>query len=293
MNHTARARHMTYTFAPPAVPLLVFSDLDGTLLDHDGYDYQPALPALARLSTLGVPMIPSTSKTLAEVAQLQAELHNPHPCIVENGGALCIPPGYFGDGPPQPTLHGYQVEPLGPSYGELLAILDDIRRDGGYRFTGFNDMSTDEVAQDTGLPVEAAALARQRLCSEPLRWEDDEQALESFARRVDDAGLNLTRGGRFLHVMGRTDKARALRRLSERYIDTGFDTFTTVALGDSPNDREMLRAADIGVIVKRHDGEWLDARGHYQTVRTDTPGPAGWNRAVLQLLNNLAPETAG
>lgn len=31
-------------------PLLVFTDLDGTLLDHESYDWSPARPALNRLS---------------------------------------------------------------------------------------------------------------------------------------------------------------------------------------------------------------------------------------------------
>lgn len=290
MNHLARANDMTSSFTLPAVPLLVFTDLDGTLLDHDGYDYRPAQPALARLAALRVPLIPTTSKTLAEVSALQAELHNTHPCIVENGGALCLPPGYFDDATAGPLNHGYQVEPLGPEYRELLAVLHGIRRDGGYRFTGFHDMSDAEVARDTGLPMDAAAKARQRLSSEPLRWEDDESALAEFAHRLDDAGLNLTRGGRYLHVMGRTDKARAIRRLCERYLDAGFDTFTTIALGDSPNDREMLAAADIAVVVRRKDGQCLDVEGRYQTITTDAAGPEGWNRAILQLLHNLAPD---
>lgn len=290
MNRPAWAHDMMSAFNIPAVPLLVFTDLDGTLLDHDGYDYAPAHPALARLAALRVPLIPTTSKTLAEVSVLQAELGNHHPCIVENGGALCLPPGYFGDQADGPVLDGYLVEPLVPGYGELLATLHEIRRAGGYRFTGFRDMSDDEVARDSGLSLTAAARARRRLCSEPLRWEDDEAALADFARRLDDAGLTLTQGGRYLHVMGRTSKGRALRRLCERYRDAGFNTFTTVALGDSPNDKEMLEAADIAVIVRREDGGCLDAEGRYQTITTNAAGPTGWNSAITQLLHNLAPD---
>ena len=59
---------MTFRFSRPDIPLLVFTDLDGTLLDHDSYSFEPARPALARLRSAGVPVIPTTSKTLAEVS---------------------------------------------------------------------------------------------------------------------------------------------------------------------------------------------------------------------------------
>ena len=76
-------------------PLVVFSDLDGTLLDHDTYSFDAARPALERLRVDGVPLILCTSKTRAEIAPLRRALGNTHPFISENGGAVFIPAGYF------------------------------------------------------------------------------------------------------------------------------------------------------------------------------------------------------
>ena len=60
---------------PTGAPkLLIFTDLDGTLLDHESYDWSPAAPALARARAAGVPVIPATSKTRAELAPLMAAL---------------------------------------------------------------------------------------------------------------------------------------------------------------------------------------------------------------------------
>lgn len=66
--------------------LLVFTDLDGTLLDHHTYSWQPARPALERLDGLKIPLILCSSKTSPEMLGLRAELGNRHPFIVENGG---------------------------------------------------------------------------------------------------------------------------------------------------------------------------------------------------------------
>jgi len=56
--------------------LLVFTDLDGTLLTHEGYSWQPAAPALERLRQLDIPLILNSSKTAAEIAALREELDN-------------------------------------------------------------------------------------------------------------------------------------------------------------------------------------------------------------------------
>ncbi|MFQ5696467.1 MAG: mannosyl-3-phosphoglycerate phosphatase, partial [Terriglobia bacterium] len=47
--------------------LIVFTDLDATLLDHQTYSWAAAEPALRRLRLLGIPLVFCTSKTRAEV----------------------------------------------------------------------------------------------------------------------------------------------------------------------------------------------------------------------------------
>lgn len=293
----ARAQAAGAAFVMPRLPLLVFTDLDGTLLDHDDYGFEPALPALQRLRKAAVPLIPTTSKTLAEVAELNRDrLHNPHPCIVENGSGLCLPPGYLDDTGCDGMHHGYRVQLLGAGYHELVAQLQQLRQHHGFRFRGFNDMSSAEVARATGLDAHQAACARRRLSSEPLLWQDSAAALVAFREQLAALGLHLTRGGRFWHVMGDTDKAIAMARLCQLYRGAGFRDFTTVALGDGPNDAGLLAAADIAVIIPRKDGGRLDCRGRHETLLAPHPGPAGWNAVLQTLLDRYAtsrPADAG
>ena len=52
----------------PALPFyLVFTDLDGTLLDHRIYSFEDALPALDFCRKTHVPVILISSKTRAEM----------------------------------------------------------------------------------------------------------------------------------------------------------------------------------------------------------------------------------
>jgi mannosyl-3-phosphoglycerate phosphatase len=279
---------MTAAFAPPRLPLLVFTDLDGSLLDHEDYTLAAARPALAQLHHYGIPLVPATSKTLAEMTRLRESLPDRHPFIVENGGILCIPRGYFPKPEDAVTQADYWLLRLAPAYDRVLAVLERLRREQGFRFRGFHDMSVAEIAQDTGLTETGAGQARQRLCSEPLRWEDSAQALTRFTSALGEQELRLTRGGRYWHVLGQADKAAACHRLAELYRYHGAGDFTTLALGDGPNDRGMLAAADIAVVVRRKDGSALDTDPQARCIVTAEPGPAGWNAAVLQVLRELS-----
>ncbi len=272
-------------FRPPQLPLLVFTDLDGTLLDHHSYSFSAALPALERLRKAGVPVIPVTSKTLAELAPLMQAFDNAHPCIAENGGLIALPPGYFKALDGYPLQEGYRVIELSSDYEKLLQTARRLRAEHEYQFRGFSDMSDAEVTACTGLPADQAALARRRLCSEPLLWLDTAAAFAQFRQALQATGLQLVQGGRFWHLMGNQDKASAIRQLCEQYRRAGFQHFRTVALGDSPNDIPMLAAVDIPIVIRRPDGSCLSLEGQTATCCSELPGPTGWNQTMLQLLD--------
>ena len=283
-------------FRPPTLPLLVFTDLDGTLLDHHSYSFSAALPALQRLRRARIPVIPVTSKTLAELAPLMRELDNAHPCIAENGGLIALPPGYFAGLDRYPLQEGYRVIELSSNYEDLLRTARRLRADHQYQFRGFSDMSDAEVAACTGLSVAAATRARRRRCSEPLQWLDTAAAFAQFRQAVETAGLQLVQGGRFWHLMGSHDKASAMQRLCEQSRSAGFQGFSTVALGDSPNDIPMLEAVDIPLLIRRPDGGCLSLQTERPAPCSALPGPGGWNQMMLQQLDAASadqPRPAG
>jgi mannosyl-3-phosphoglycerate phosphatase len=283
---------MTMRFRKPGHPLVVYTDLDGTLLDHDTYSPDDAVPALERLAALAVPVIPVSSKTLDELAVLGAELGLDGPCIAENGGMIAIPTGYFEPDPPLATCDNYLVEYLSPDYTDILATLGDLRREHGLHFAGFADMSDEEVAHLTGLSLEDAQRARRRRCSEPIQWRDTAETFAQFSQELEKRGLRLVRGGRFHHVLGASDKAHAIDRLNHYYQQAGFSGFHTIALGDSPNDIRMLQEADIAVVIRRKDGSWLTLETTGEKVQTRASGPRGWNEFFQQYLD-AAAEHAG
>ena len=272
--------------APTAI---VFSDLDGTLLDHHDYRFDAAAAALEALRVADIPLILTTSKTLAEVAEINRALGNPRPVIVENGCALCFPLEH--DYPFQLTAHetidDHAVVRLAPPYALVRGFIERQRAAHGWQLRGFGDMDSAEVAELTGLDLPAAARARRRLCAEPFLWLDGAAGFEQMLAEAEKAQLRVTQGGRLHHLMGQTSKAEGMRMMRALFAADGERPLTVIALGDSANDKEMLQNADIAVVIKRPDGSHLTAHGVRQTLHTEQVGPAGWNAAVLQILHEL------
>lgn len=272
-----------------APPLLVVTDLDGTLLDHFNYSFAKAGEALSRLRELGIPLVPNTSKTSAELRRLRKDLDGNDPFIVENGSAIFLPRDRF-PMPPGGSAFSqdfYVVEP-GMHYKDILDRLTNLRE--RYAFRGFNDMDASEITQLTGLDDDQVTLAMKRRYSEPLLWEDSESALEEFIAEVDNAGLRTLQGGRFLHVLGATDKGLALERLRTLYAQSFGLTFTVIALGDSGNDIAMLEAADWPVLIRSPSHELPEYKCDKPITVSEHCGPEGWNECILSLLDKFLSE---
>lgn len=267
--------------------LIVFTDLDGTLLDHQTYSYQAAQPAVEQLRRRRIPVVLCTSKARAEILPLREELKIYDPFVAENGGAIYVPRDYFPFPLPSARVEsGYQVLELGVPYQKLVRALDEAAKTSGVKVRGFSRMSDREVAKLCGLPLPAARRARQREFDEPFVMEKGTaKQKERFFGWLQQRGLRWREGGRFLHLMGDNDKGVAMARLADLYRQQ-YTTIRTVGLGDSPNDLDFLAAVDVPVLVALPNGR------HDDEVRAKVPqarlvpgiGPAGWNEAVLDIL---------
>lgn len=263
---------------------LIFTDLDGTLLDEH-YRYDAAGDALATIQARGIPLILTSSKTLAEMLLLRRAMGLAHPVIFENGAGVALPESYF-----RPTAEldpgaPLRVEHFGPTYAEIRSTLEAIRARHRFPFRGFGDMTAREVAQLTGLDEMAAQRARQRQGTEPGVWEGSEAIRRDFIAELTRAGLRAVSGGRFLHIMPKVDKAEAMRELVGRFAAANPDTrYRVIAAGDSANDADMLQMADVAVVIRRPDASWMPLKRREGVVRSTQPGPAGWQQCMTTLL---------
>lgn len=266
-------------------PLVVVTDLDGTMLDQRTYSYQESLPAIEKLRRAEIPLVLCSSKTAAEIVPLQRELGLRGPFICESGGAVYLPPNYFPfEIAVMKARRAFDVLEFGQRIFYLRQALQETALASAAVVQSFGTMTFQEIIFRTGLTLEQAIQARQREYDEPFFIDagDEETLLAALRAR----GLTVTKGDRFYHLTAGHDKGEAVRVLLGHYRHQ-HPSILAVGLGNSANDLPLLRQTDIPVLVRNPDGGWdSEVTAHLPGAkRTDGIGPAGWREAVESLLD--------
>ncbi|MDF1762654.1 MAG: HAD-IIB family hydrolase [Oleibacter sp.] len=258
----------------PEAPIVVMTDLDGTLLDHDTYSTVKAAPTLKRLHELRIPLIFNTSKTHAEVKTLKQDMDIRYPHVCENGSAIYL------DDYHKPVILGSKIK-------DIIKVLAQLRRDG-FLFRSFNDMPASEVTAITGLTLNKSTLAKARVATEPMLWQGNDAERVQFQAALGDHDLKLLKGGRFWHVMGPTDKSEGVHFLRQHYQSLWQRSPIIIALGDGENDRAMLEAADFPIVIP---GKHATLTLKNTNTRTAIHhGPKGWHDELAPLIERLLKE---
>lgn len=268
--------------------LIVFTDLDGTLLDYYTYSFDASGEGIELLRQHGVPLIFCTSKSYAEVIYFREKTGNTSPFIVENGGAIYIPreqAGQFQPFVPAGRLKqsgGYVSLELGADYATLRRVFAKLKKAFGNSITGFGDMSVEEVSRSLNLTPQLAAMAKVRHHDEPFILKDP-SLLEGIKQVSRQNGLQVYLGTRFYHLMGNTDKGAAVKVLVSLYKNV-YGTIVSAAIGEGKNDEPMFRQVDAPFLVQKPGGSFTDVTLD-RITRIDAVGPYGFTLAVKALLS--------
>lgn len=251
--------------------IVIFTDLDGTLLDEN-YSFEEAKDVLEEIKKRDIPLIFCSAKTREEQEYFLELMDISHPFIVEDGSAIYVPQNYFKRRFGESFLN-YERRILGVKRERILRRIRELE-ERGLKMRGFYNMSVDEISKLTGLRRELAELAMKREFSEII-VEAEEMAIEKLREE-----FSITCGGRFLHVYGKdADKGRATRILTEFFREE-FGEVTTVGIGNSYTDGPMLRNVDVPILVRNPDG-WAEMR--IENLRLiDEIGPRGFSKALRE-----------
>jgi mannosyl-3-phosphoglycerate phosphatase len=264
--------------------LLIFSDLDGTLLDHKTYSFEAAKPALNALKLRNIPLIFCSSKTRPEIELYREVTGNWHPFISENGGGIYVPQDYYTNSFDYDTkTNDYKVIVLGTKYDTLVEVLKSIRNDTGIKLKSFSEMKISEISEYAGLDPRLAKLSKMREYDEPFIIFGNDDVAETIKEEIIGRGFNYTQGALFHHIMGKNDKGKAVKILVQIFKNR-FPGLKSVGLGDSLNDLPMLEIVNIPILVQKPDGKYDQRIALDNLIYADGVGPTGWNRSVLELL---------
>ncbi|MBE3289340.1 MULTISPECIES: mannosyl-3-phosphoglycerate phosphatase-related protein [Enterobacter] len=259
--------------------LLIFSDLDGSLLDIHTYEWQPAMPWLDKLQDNQVPVILCSSKSAAEMLDIQQDLGlEGLPFIAENGAVV------------QPDVRWEigQRHINGMTHREIHPLIEQIRQQAGFKFTTFDDVDERVISEWTGLTRYRAALARRHDASVTLIWRDSDEAMARFEAALAQRGLKCLQGARFWHILDAgCGKDVAANWLIAQYRERENIEPTTLGLGDGPNDAPLLDSVDFAVVIKGINRQGIRLRDDSpsRVYHTRQAGPLGWQEGLDHFLS--------
>lgn len=296
----------------------MFTDIDGTLVDINTAEYGKETDKLIRLiKERNIPLILTSAKTRLEQNKIREDLGLSDPFIVENGGAIVIPKGYFPDyalrdikyplretqeteNEARDVNHEIVVE-LGKPADYIRAKLSDIRKKYSINFRGVADISVEKLSNLALISREQAKRMAQRNYGETILQIQSED-IARFIKYVQEDGMKVIHGGRFFDVTVGTDKGIAVGILKKLFKDKFHNNVTFFGIGDSTNDIPMLNLMDIPILVQRQDSTWVDdgeikmknavdssrsSISSNKLIKVEGIGPNGWENAIHKIILEL------
>ena len=255
---------------------LIFTALEGALVDPHTDSFAGAEEALSELDRRKIAFILLTSRT-------REEIEPNHPFVTENGGGIFFPDGYFSLRiPGSVRVARYLSVAQGQPYAEVCEALDDIAEECAVGVAGFHHMSLREIADNTGLHPRSAELARAREFDEPFYFTSaDDKAIARFVETARARGFDTRRGPTFWHFSAKCDAARAVRSLAQLFREATHIKLRLVGIGAGEVDLPWLRAVDH---AKPSEHPQENPGRTRSIVMEDAPGAAGWSKAILNII---------
>jgi len=279
--------------------VVVVTDIDDSLLEPGARALPSERAALDFLASRGIPLVINSSRTHAEIERIQETLRLLTPSISEHGSALFIPPGCFPSIPDRAAraVGGHVIE-FGRPYHEVVEAVRITGRELGVEIVGFADLTNEDAARELGVSDVEAQLAKLREYTELIRIADETDARRSHVlNALRRRGLRCWPIGRHHLVSATRDRAESLLTLKALWRHGWGEPPCIVGFGNSEDDVNWLRYADLAVIVQ-DDHAGVDPRilSKLPTAQvSQRPGRLGWSDAILESVGALvnAREHAG
>jgi HAD superfamily hydrolase (TIGR01484 family) len=266
---------------------LLFSDVDGTLLDRQGRFAMTAQELAPHLRTLQIVL--ASSRTVRELADVQRALGITGPVVAENGAVIGLPWDANDTAPASRTVidgRAWSLIGSDETATSLQALVREAARAVGVSYV-------DQV------DVEPMVDRRRSVALRAAGDGDDQLAtLLPLLQALRGRGLTVASGGAWWLVTRDADKGRGALQLLERLRQTDArvrdQLLVIAAVGDGDNDVPLLQVVEQRFAIARADGTWhADLRAVAGVRLVQTPGIDGWCDVIEALARTaVIPEEA-
>ena len=258
--------------------ILIFTDLDGSLLHRDTFKFEGIKEYIKKLLSKGIFIIPNTSKTEKEILEFNNELGSNLSYIAENGAAI------NGLDLLNPNLPKELI--LGRDKNNLINIFKKLVPENlQNKCKWLSDMDKKKQSLIFGLEDKKLNMALDRKYSIPFIFEGTKTEMKQLSTIIKKKGLALQEGGRVINLTDKVNKAKALQ-VFVRFFKKNNKNIKTVAVGDNFNDLDMLRSCDVPCLVF-NDKFKLDQINIDNLIFSNKPSPEGWADVIKKALDKL------
>jgi mannosyl-3-phosphoglycerate phosphatase len=263
---------------------VIFSDIDGTLLDILFPDIKKMKKLVEKTLQNGIHLILCSSKTEPEQNKIKSKIELHEPFIVENGAATIVPVDYFKKSKithSKTLKQNYIIETGGSAY-KIRTLLKKIRTEHDLKFKGVSDLSISELSKITNLSEDWARRMMKRKYSETIVQIDTED-IPRLENIVEKVGLKMIPGNQYFDITLGNDKGTAVKILMDIFRNEYENNVIFFGIGDSKNDESMLALMDLPILVQKANGIWQNLQID-NVQKVNGVCPRGWEVALELIL---------
>ena len=256
--------------------VLIFTDLDGSLLDKKKFHFTKAKKYIRELISKDVLIIPNTSKTENEIKLFLKELNLKLPFISENGSEIHNINLIKKKFPKRITLARtkkiiYKIFEKNTD----KTILDKC--DFIYK------MSKRNQTKVLGLKGKKLQASLKRKFTFPFIFRGSLAQKNSLLSNSNKLGISIQEGGRVMNLGDKVNKGLALRKVIKILKNNKKNNLSTIAVGDNANDLSMLKTSNYPCIISNKSIK-INNRNK---IFTNRPAPMGWVTVVKKAIDKI------
>ena len=255
--------------------ILIFTDLDGSLLHRDTFKFDEIKDYLKQLISKGIFIIPNTSKTEKEILEFNNELGSSLPYISENGSAI-NGLDLLNSNLPKELILSREKDSLMKIFEKSVPV--NLQN----KCKWLSEMDKKKQSLIFGLEDDKLKMALDRKYTIPFLFEGSKSEKNELSRIVKNIGLALQEGGRVINLTDKVNKAKALQ-VFVRFFKKNNKNVKTIAVGDNYNDLDMLKTSEFPCLVF-NDKFTLDEIPIKNLITTNKPSPEGWADVIKKAL---------
>ena len=258
--------------------VLLFTDLDGTLLNKKTFEFKAALDLIKNCISKGINIIPNSSKTDLELDEICENLKIPKVYISENGSCICGL-NFFSKKLNKKVFLSRSKQIIFKSF------TDNIDFKLQKKCLILENETLKIQLKTLGLPKNKLFKAMNRKFSMPFIFLGNKEEEIALKKNVKEYGLSIQFGGRVLSLGDKVSKGNAMMKFMSILSNETNKNYISICVGDNENDFDMLDKCDYPCLVK--NGPLKNIKFKNQCVFSKKEAPDGWVEVVKKTLNIL------